>query len=116
MTVPKGKSKSRRFAAMTWAAIAETCLVGVIIIWLISPSAAAQAGYGRAGSIIVLALSMLFTAMGVVMTLSASRLRRGPRLTVAILLAVVAGGVIPLALTGLVEPGATGVIVPLALA
>jgi hypothetical protein len=35
---------------------------------------------------------------------------------VAIMLAVVAGGVIPLALTDLVGPGVTGVIVPLVLA
>lgn len=101
---------------MTWAAIAGICLVGVIIMWLISPSAAAHAGYGRAGSITVLALSVLSTAMGVLVAVSESRPRRGLRLAVAITLAVVAGGVIPLALTDLVEPGATGVIVPLALA
>jgi hypothetical protein len=101
---------------MAWAAISGICLVGVIIIWLISPSAAAHAGYGRAGSITVLALSVLLTATGVVVAVSASRLRRGPRLTVAIMLAVVAGGVIPLALTDLVGPGVTGVIVPLVLA
>jgi hypothetical protein len=101
---------------MAWAGIAEICLVGVIIIWLISPSAAAHAGYGHTGSITLLALSAVLTATGVVVALSASRLGRGPRLTVAITLAVVAGSVIPLALTDLVGPGLTGVVVPLALA
>lgn len=114
--MPGSEVGGRCPAAMAWAAIAEICLVGVIIIWLTSPSAAAHAGYGRAGSITVLAVSVLLTAMGVVVTVSASRLRRGPRLTVAIMLAIVAGGVLPLALTDLVGPGSPGVIVPLSLA
>lgn len=86
---------------MTWAAIAEVGLAGVLFIWLISPAAAEKAGYGFVFSSILLVLSMLFTAVGVLTLLAAPRLSRGFRLTVTLLLAAIAGGVLPLAMTGL---------------
>ncbi|HEX4222355.1 MAG TPA: hypothetical protein VHZ97_08350 [Pseudonocardiaceae bacterium] len=57
-------------------------------------------------------LSMVLTAVGVL----ASRLRRGARLTVAVMLAAAAGAIVPLALIDLVGPGLTGVVFPLVLA
>jgi hypothetical protein len=95
---------------MTWAAIAEVCLVGVGVVWLVT-TAGTHAGYGRIGSIAVVALSVVLTAVA---ALSPSGMRRGPRLFIAGFLAVVAGGVVPLAITDLFT--GLGVGIPLALA
>ena len=74
---------------------------GVLLVWLISPSAAETAGYGSALSISVLVASMLFTAVGMGIVLSVHRLARPIKLIMTLLIAVTAGGVIPLALAEL---------------
>lgn len=94
--------------ALTWAAIAEVGLAGVVLLWLISPSAAGTAGYGSPLSMALLFVSMLFTAVGVLVVLVASRLSRGVKLTITLLLAATAGGVIPLAIAGLSAAGGGG--------
>lgn len=93
---------------MTWAAIAEVGLAGVLMVWLISPSAAETAGYGSPVSIILLVVSMLLTTVGMGVVLVAPRLPRGIKLTMTLLIAVAAGALIPLALTGLVAAGSGG--------
>jgi len=74
-------ARGNRAAALTWAAIAEAGLGGVLLVWLISPSAAETAGYGS--------------------VLSVHRLARPIKLIMTLLIAVTAGGVIPLALAEL---------------
>jgi hypothetical protein len=105
-----------RAAALTWAAIAEAGLGGVLLVWLISPSAAETAGYGSALSISVLVASMLFTAVGMGIVLSVHRLARPIKLIMTLLIAVTAGGVIPLALAELfaADSGGYGLLLILA--
>lgn len=93
--------RGTRTAALAWAAIAEAGLAGVVLVWLISPTAAETAGYGPPLSILLLVVSMLLTAVGTLAVLVAPRLSRGVKVTVTFLLAATAGGVIPLAITGL---------------
>lgn len=101
---------------MAWAAIAEAGLAGVVFVWLISPTAAETADYGPSLSILLLAVSMLLTAVGALALLVAPRLSRGVKLTITLLLAATAGGVIPLAMTGLFssESGGYGLLLVLA--
>ena len=99
---------NNRVVALTWAAIAEVGLAGVILLWLISPSAAGSAGYGSPLSMVLLIVAMLFTAVGGLVVLVISRLSRGVRLAATLLLAAAAGGVIPLAITGLSTAGGGG--------
>jgi hypothetical protein len=94
----RGGGRAKHTVAMTWAAVAEICLAGALFVWLISPWAAAHAGYGTAGSVAVVAASMVLTVVGVVTVLGAARLSRTARVTITVLLAAVAGGVIPLAM------------------
>lgn len=111
--------RQKRLTALTWAAIAEVSLTGVFIIWSISPSAAAHASYGRTGSLTMLAMSMVLTLAGAVTAIMTSQLGKWVRLAVAILVAVTAGGVVPLTLPGLAAPtapGAAGALGPLILA
>jgi hypothetical protein len=114
MTRGSGRGRGTRTVAVTWAAIAEICLVGAVILWL-GTSAGAHAGYGKLGSVALAGLSILVTVVAVVGAFSSSGWRRGSRLAVAGVLAVTAGGVLPLAITGLVTAGA-GVGLLLALA
>lgn len=100
--------RGNRAAALTWAAIAEIGLAGVLMVWLISPSAAGTAGYGRPLSMILLVVSMLFTAVGMGALLVAPRLPRGVKLAMTLLIAAAAGALIPLALTGLFATGIEG--------
>lgn len=85
-------------------------------MWLISPSAAGTAGYGLPLSMALLVVSMLFTAVGVLVVLVAPRLSRSVKLTITLLLAATAGGVIPLAMTGLfaADSGGYGLLLVLA--
>lgn len=100
--------RGNRAAALTWAAIAEVGLAGVVLVWLISPSAAGTAGYGYPLSMALLIFSMLFTAAGIAIVLVTPQLSRGVRLAITMLLAATAGSVIPLALTGLLAAGSGG--------
>lgn len=109
-------NRGNRVTAVTWAAIAEIGLAGTIYIWSLSASAAVRAGYGRAGSIVLLAVSMLATAIGVAFLLGRSRIGQRQRIMTGVGLAVIAGGVVPLALLDLLTPGSSGIFVPLALA
>lgn len=108
--------RGTRATALAWAGIAEVGLAGVLFVWLISPTAAETAGYGSRLSILFVAGSMLFTAVGALAVLVAPRLSRGVKLTVTLLLAATAGGVIPLAMTGLFssESGKYGLLLVLA--
>jgi hypothetical protein len=101
--------------ALIWAAIAEVALAGVLLVWLISPAAAATASYGSLLSMSLLVVSMLFTAIGVVV-LMARRLPRSIKLAITLILAATAGGVIPLALSGLLvaDGGGYGLLLALA--
>lgn len=101
---------------MAWAAIAEAGLAGVVFVWLISPTAAGTAGYGPPLSILLLTVSMLLTAAGALAVLAEPRLSRGVKLTITLLLAATAGGVIPLAIIGLfaAESGGYGLLLVLA--
>lgn len=101
---------------MTWAAIAEVGLGGVLLVWLISPSTAATAGYGSALSMGLLIVSMLFTALGMGIVLFAHQLSRGIKLAITLLIAATAGGVIPLAMTALFAADSAGYGLLLALA
>lgn len=109
-------NRGHRVATVIWAAIAEIGLAGSIYIWSLSASAAARAGYGRTGSIALLAVSMLATAIGVVLSGERSRVGRRQQVIVGIGLAVVAGCVVPLVLVDLLSPGSNGIFAPLALA
>lgn len=96
-----------------WAAIAEVCLVGVGVVWLMT-SAGAHAGYGRFGSIAVLVLSVLLTAIAMVAAVRSPGIHAATRITLAGILALAAAGVVPLVITDLVA--GPGVGLPLALA
>ncbi len=54
---------------------------------------------------ILLVVSMLFTAVGMGVVLVAPRLSRGVKLTMTLLIAATAGALIPLAVTGLFAAG-----------
>lgn len=101
---------------MSWAAIAEAGLAGVVFVWLISPTAARTAGYGPPLSMLLLAVSMLLTALGALAVLVKPRVSRGVKLTITLLLAATAGGVIPLAINGLFssESGGYGLLLVVA--
>jgi hypothetical protein len=109
----RDSARGRRLVALTWAGMAEICLAGLILIWS-STSSGAHAGYGQRGSIAVLGLSILLTAVAMV-ALRPAASRRTAQLAVAAVLAVAAGGVLPLAITDLAS-GRGGVDFPLALA
>ncbi|MGH3811573.1 MAG: hypothetical protein ACRDUV_03820 [Pseudonocardiaceae bacterium] len=100
--------RGNRTVALTWAAIAEVGLAGVLMVWLISPSAAGTAGYGSPLSMILLVVSMLFTAVGMGALVIAPRLPRSVKLAMTLLIAATAGALIPLALTGLFATGGGG--------
>jgi hypothetical protein len=106
--VARRAERGNRATALTWGAIAEVGLAGVALVWLISPSVAGTAGYGYPLSMALLVFSMLFTAVGMAIVLVAPRLSRGVRLAITLLLAVTAGSVIPLAMTGLLAAGSAG--------
>jgi hypothetical protein len=110
MTRGKG---GERVVAVMWAVIAEVCLVGVGTIWLYT-TAGTRAGYGRIGSVTVVAVAILLTLVAAVVDLNAARIRRAAQLVFAVVLMVVAGVVVPLVITDLVT--GPGVDIPLALA
>jgi hypothetical protein len=114
--VAQRAERGKQAVALTWAAIAEVGLAGVLLVWLISPSTVETAGYGSALSMVLLAVSMLFTAVGMAVVVVAPRLSRGVKLAVTLLIAVTAGGVIPLAMTGLfaADSGGYGLLLALA--
>jgi len=114
--VAQRAERGKRAAALTWAAIAEVGLAGVLLVWLISPSAAETAGYGSPLSMVLLVVSMLFTTVGMAVVLVAPRLSRSVTLAITLFIAATAGGVIPLAMTGLfaADSGGYGLLLALA--
>ncbi len=106
--------RANRVATVTWAGIAEIGLGGVINIWSMSATAAARAGYGRTGSIALLAVSMLATAVGVVLSRERFRIGRRQRIVAGTGLAMIAGCVVPLVLLDLLTPGSSGIFILLA--
>jgi hypothetical protein len=105
LIMPGQIKQGGRAAAVTWALVAEIGLGTTIDIWSLSASAAARAGYGRTTSTVLLAISMLATGIGGVLVL----LRRGHAwLAVPVVLAVLAGGIVPLILTDMTSPGGSG--------
>jgi hypothetical protein len=105
------KARGRRTTALTWGAIALVCVVGVLVGWLVSDSAVRTAGYGPAASITVLAASGVSTVAGM---LVAGGIVRTARLPCVIVLAAVAGAVLPLAVVALTNGDGYGI--PLVLA
>jgi hypothetical protein len=103
--MPGQIKQGSRALAFGWALIAEIGLGATIDIWSVSTSAAARAGYGRITSTVLLAISMLATGIAVILVL----LRRGSAwLVVPVVLAALAGGIVPLILTDLLSPGGSG--------
>jgi hypothetical protein len=105
LIMPGQIKQGGRAVALTWALVAEIGLGTTIDIWSLSASAAARAGYGRTTSTVLLAVSMLATGIGGLLVL----LRQGHVwLVVPLVLAVLAGGIVPLVLTDLMSPGGSG--------
>lgn len=107
-------NRGNRVATVTWAGIAEIGLAGVIYIWSMHASAAARAGYGRTGSIALLAVSMLATAVGIVLSHERYRIGRRQRIAAGVGLAMIAGCLVPLVLLDVLTPGSDGLFVLLA--
>jgi len=93
-----------------WAAGVEIYLVGVLLGWRVEPSMAVHPGYGALGSVALLVVSMLVTIAGAVAVVDAVPLSRTTRLTIAACLAIVAVGVIPMAVSGFFAPRSDGVL------
>ncbi|MGH4008861.1 MAG: hypothetical protein ACRDTH_12015 [Pseudonocardiaceae bacterium] len=106
--VARRAERGNQAAALTWAAIAEVGLAGVLVVWLISPAAAGTAGYGFPVSMILLVVSILITAVGMGVLRVAPRLPRNIKLAMTLLIAATAGALIPLALTALFATGSGG--------
>ena len=82
--------RGRYWLYATWSGISVIGLGSLIQIWLMVPAAAIHAGYGLAGSIAVLALSMLLVAVATAV-IFVRRVPKRARSAVAAMLLVAAG-------------------------
>jgi hypothetical protein len=112
-------SRRRRPSTLVWGGAAAACLIGVLLVWLGSDAAADRALFGSAGSVIVVVVSLVFTAVGIAVGLAATRPSAAIRWGIALPLAICAGGVAVLAFGAFfapTEPGDVGLGVLLAVA
>lgn len=100
--------------ALAWAGMAEIVLAGDGYFLLISPTAAANAAYGRNWSIAALALAFLITFAAAAVVLSATSVRRWAAWVLALLLAGATGVIAPFALAELLAKSSDGYVMVLA--
>jgi peptidoglycan/LPS O-acetylase OafA/YrhL len=107
--------RAQRDLALTWGAMAEILLVVAAWVWLTSPAARDAAPWGPDTSVAVVAVAAVATAAALVAVLVPQR-STSRRWMVALCVAVAAGAVASMALTGFVTGDGTGVGVALLLA
>jgi hypothetical protein len=110
----KSVHRARRTTALSWGAVGEVELLGVLFVWHIGQRSES------AWSVSLLLAAALVTAVGMVVVVTASRLGVGVKWTVAVLVAGVGGSVAVFAIVGLVagsdiEAGIAPLLLPAAI-
>lgn len=97
----KSVHSARRTTALTWGAIGEVGLLGVLFNWYIVRHSE------NAWIVALVVVAAFLTAVGMVVVVTASRLGTGVKWTAAVLIASVSGGIAVLAIVLLVAGSGT---------
>ena len=104
MKATPGAASPSKEGTLTWVLIAVVCLGGVLLVWLGHAAARERAIFGPSVSVAVLSAALAGTAIGGACVVALRPAARGLRWAVALLLAVLAGGVECVTLSGLFAP------------